>query len=90
MCRFRPMNTREKELNTRNIMTFDNNNTSVSIEHPDKKHHPKPLEFTFDYIFSPKTTQVEVFEFGAGRLVDNMFDGYNATIFACMCYSYIN
>ena len=54
----------------------------AKIEHPDKAHHPHPMQFYFDRIFGPKSAQVELFEDAASPLIDNIFEGYNATIFA--------
>ncbi|KAJ8298888.1 hypothetical protein KUTeg_022948 [Tegillarca granosa] len=42
----------------------------------------KDRGFTFDYVFSSKTTQDDVYESCVTSLVRSIFDGYNATIFA--------
>ncbi|RKP27546.1 P-loop containing nucleoside triphosphate hydrolase protein, partial [Syncephalis pseudoplumigaleata] len=38
--------------------------------------------FSYDYVFSPESTQVEVYEELVLPLLDKFFDGYNATILA--------
>jgi len=38
--------------------------------------------FTFDRVFGPASTQQEVFEYTAGPIVEDVLQGYNATIFA--------
>ncbi|GBG33339.1 Kinesin-related protein 3 [Hondaea fermentalgiana] len=38
--------------------------------------------FTFDRVFQPESTQAEVFESIGRPLVENVFEGYNGTIFA--------
>ena len=39
-------------------------------------------EFTFDRVFGPATTQAEVFSGCASAMVDDVLEGFNATIFA--------
>ncbi|CAD0083730.1 unnamed protein product [Aureobasidium vineae] len=38
--------------------------------------------FTFDRVFDDNTTQAEVYEATTKNLLDSVFDGYNATVFA--------
>jgi kinesin family protein 18/19 len=42
----------------------------------------KEQDFKFDYIFNKNSNQNEVFQKSASFLVDNIFDGFNSTIFA--------
>ena len=81
MCRFRPMNEMEHSKDGMIIYKKLTKN-GVSIDHPDKIHHPQAMQFYFDKIFDKKSAQVEVFEEAALPLIDNIFEGYNATIFA--------
>ena len=81
MCRFRPMNEIEASKGSTMIYSPLTKN-GAKIEHPDKAHHPHPMQFYFDRIFGPKSAQVELFEDAASPLIDNIFEGYNATIFA--------
>ena len=39
-------------------------------------------KFTFDMVFGPKSTQKSVFEYIGAPVVDEVFKGYNGTIFA--------
>ena len=42
----------------------------------------KEKQFTFDQVFSQESSQEEVYEKTVSPLVNNFFDGYNATVFA--------
>lgn len=42
----------------------------------------KDQPFTFDRVFDDNTTQAEVYEATTKNLLDSVFDGYNATVFA--------
>lgn len=42
----------------------------------------KDRGFTFDYVFSPKTTQADVYDKCVEPLVKSCMEGYNATVFA--------
>lgn len=42
----------------------------------------KDKAFSFDYVIPPKVTQAELFEKCVKNLVHNVFEGYNATVFA--------
>eukprot|EP01084_Bolivina_argentea_P020625 38345_1 len=81
MCRVRPMNNLEKSSKTDVIYSIVKEN-GITIEHPDKNHHPKPYPFFFDKIFDRTATQIDVFEESSLSLIQNLFEGYNATILA--------
>jgi hypothetical protein len=38
--------------------------------------------FSFDYVIPPKTCQAELYESCVKNLVNSLFEGYNATVFA--------
>ena len=40
------------------------------------------LNFTFDHVFSPQSSQVDVYNTVCGQLIDDIMCGYNGTIFA--------
>ncbi len=42
----------------------------------------KDKMFTFDYVIPPKTTQAELYDQCVKGLVNSLFEGYNATVFA--------
>ena len=41
-----------------------------------------PQVFTFDTVFGPDSTQMDVYNRVARSIVDNVLQGYNGTIFA--------
>ena len=42
----------------------------------------KDKVFSFDYVIPPKTCQAELYETCVKNLVNSLFEGYNATVFA--------
>lgn len=82
LCRFRPQNSREKAANAYIVVRVSDDHTLCEVTHPDKSKQPKPLTFNFDCVFDWVSTQTEVYEHAASHLVEQIFDGFNATIFA--------
>ncbi|XP_029902902.1 kinesin-like protein KIF13B [Myripristis murdjan] len=91
--RVRPMNRREKDLNTKCVVEMEGNQTvlhpgSVNMNKGDPRNQPKV--FAYDYCFwsmdeSDKEKfagQDVVFQCLGESLLDNAFMGYNACIFA--------
>ena len=77
--RFRPPNSREKEeKKDKNVIEIQKPH-SVFVSEPNR---PEPHRFSFDYVFGPQTPQVALFEKAAKPLIENVFQGFNATIFA--------
>jgi len=81
VVRFRPINSREKKENAK-VCVKVIQNCLVQIDHPDKVKHSRPIEFPFDTVWDWTATQPEVFDRAAAHLVDQIFEGFNATIFA--------
>lgn len=42
----------------------------------------KDKAFTYDYVFSKTTPQIEVYEAAVEPLLNSLFNGYNATVLA--------
>ena len=83
MCRFRPISDTESlRENGSDIIHKKIDNNGTLITHPDREHHPHPITFYFDKIFNEDSIQQDLFEDAAKPLIDNIFEGYNATIFA--------
>jgi len=78
-CRFRPPNKAEKQSGSTNVLSIQENKI-VSINMPGSTG--KPVQFGFDHVFSWESSQEEVFEYTAKPLVQEVFNGYNTTIFA--------
>lgn len=73
-CRFRPLNSKEKNAGSTNICTVDEG-TTLKI-----KSCSKP--YTFDRVFDTNTAQSEVYQYAAEPFVPEVMAGFNATIFA--------
>ena len=77
-CRFRPFNKREIELGADKAVELVIKPGYISIGDV----NGEPREFPFDYAFDKDTTQDLVFEQCAKQSVEDVFTGFNGTIFA--------
>ncbi|KAJ3595000.1 hypothetical protein NHX12_004305, partial [Muraenolepis orangiensis] len=72
MCRFRPLNSSEVTRGDRYIPKFPGDETVVIASKP----------YAFDRVFSSNTSQEQVYNACAQRIVKDVLEGYNGTIFA--------
>ena len=73
--RVRPLNNREKLHQHQPCVKISSETNQIIIG--------KDKIFTFDYVLPPKLTQSELYEScGVKNLVQSLFEGYNATVFA--------
>ncbi|GJD05818.1 Kinesin-like protein KIF21A [Galdieria sulphuraria] len=56
--------------------------TCVTVQPPDTVVLGKDKSFTFDFVFGPDKTQSEIYEQVVSPLVDGIFKGYHACLFA--------
>ena len=77
ICRFRPLNDKEKEISASLCVSFSSN-TIVTVNQSDSN----PLHFTFDRIFNPSSTQEEIYEYSAKHVVESVMQGFNGTVLA--------
>lgn len=81
ICRFRPINNREKEewagREAKQIIKFGGLET-VEINLPGQSTQ----SFNFDFVFPPDATQEDVYNTAAKLAVQDVLDGFNGTIFA--------
>ncbi|KAJ1656928.1 hypothetical protein IWQ61_003589 [Dispira simplex] len=77
ICRFRPQNSIENRNGGVPIIEIDENGESVKV-------NAKEFQgaFTFDRIFGMGTTQEELFNYSIRSTVEDLFNGYNGTVFA--------
>ncbi|KAL0483681.1 kinesin heavy chain [Acrasis kona] len=75
VCRFRPQNELEKKVSGSECVSINNPTCTVVSE-------GKPNEFTFDAVFGQDSTQAEIFDRVGKPVVENLFKGFNGTIFA--------
>uniref|UniRef100_A0A665XFX4 Kinesin-like protein n=1 Tax=Echeneis naucrates TaxID=173247 RepID=A0A665XFX4_ECHNA len=72
MCRFRPLNSSEVTRGDRYIPKFQGEDTVVIGGKP----------YMFDRVFQSNTTQEQVYNACAQKIVKDVLEGYNGTIFA--------
>ena len=77
LLRIRPRNSREVKENASVIATASSEAKQVSVKYT----HELTKTFTFDKVFGPNSTQEHVFN-GIKNMVNEVFLGYNCTIFA--------
>ena len=81
VVRVRPLNNSERFANESNVLQFPGNGGIVATSQ-DKGNVIK--SFTFNVVFEPEATQVDVFEHcGIEEVVDLALAGYSTT---CICY----
>lgn len=80
MVRARPMNKREKKLNSKSVIDVREKQREITITDPQDAENKKT--FTYDAVFDENSRQDQVYETSAFGIVQNMFEGYNGTIFA--------
>ena len=79
VCRFRPLNEKELAMtNKEGKINFISKNqlqfTSIA--------EAQTINFNFDYIFPPTSTQKEIYESSSEEIIASVLQGYNGTIFA--------
>ncbi|XP_028987789.1 kinesin-1 heavy chain [Betta splendens] len=72
MCRFRPLNSSEVTRGDRYIPKFQGEDTVIIAAKP----------YMFDRVFPSNTTQEQVYNACAQKIVKDVLEGYNGTIFA--------
>lgn len=77
--RVRPMNSNEKKEGNKVCVEADKQENSVVVSKPDNNDNKC---FNFDYVYPPGSQQRDIYDEVAFPLVESVFLGYNATIFA--------
>ncbi|KAJ1727747.1 hypothetical protein LPJ61_004416 [Coemansia biformis] len=77
VARFRPPNALEKRSGETSVVEVQDE-TTVDI-----KCDEHTGAFTFDRVFGPETTQAEIYGYAISDTLDDIFNGYNGTVF---CY----
>ena len=76
-CRFRPLNESEERRSLNLCMKFESSST---VEIPNESS--ELLQFTFDKVFPPNSSQQEVYEQAALPIIESVMQGFNGTVFA--------
>ncbi|CAG9316194.1 unnamed protein product [Blepharisma stoltei] len=79
VCRFRPLNEKEKAISMQVCVNFSPDNKTVLVR---TSEGGEPTKFNFDYVFTPLATQRQVYEIAAKPTVEAIIQGFNGTIFA--------
>ena len=83
--RVRPLNSKEKNNNAKSIISIDQSHIPNQITVSgvgDSSNHYNEKCFAFDYVFSEKDSQEQVYNQCSRTIVKSVLDGYNGTIFA--------
>ncbi|KAM8978384.1 kinesin-1 heavy chain isoform X2 [Sarcophilus harrisii] len=72
MCRFRPLNEAEMARGDKYVAKFQGEDTVIVASKP----------YAFDRVFQSSTTQEQVYNDCAKKIVKDVLEGYNGTIFA--------
>ncbi|CAG9319287.1 unnamed protein product [Blepharisma stoltei] len=80
LCRFRPLNEKEKAMAENICVDFGPDSKTVMMRA--ETENSEPLRFVFDYVFDPSTVQSKIYKVAASPIVDAVMQGYNGTIFA--------
>jgi len=82
VVRCRPLNQKEKDMNTPMAVKCDEARGTVSIKAADGRSSEPPKVFTYDRVFGPDSKQPDVYNDAARSIVESVIEGYNGTIFA--------
>ena len=81
ICRFRPINEKEKLMfEDSQIVEFPDNQTVII--NPQSEKETVPHRFVFDYVFTPDAQQESVYNVSAKPIVEAVMQGFNGTVFA--------
>lgn len=78
--RCRPLNKKEVAEKNQKVVSIHNN--TLSIRNPSANADEPPKQFSFDYVFSPESKQLDIYNLIARPIVDAVLEGYNGTVFA--------
>ncbi|KAI4504428.1 hypothetical protein M0802_000899 [Mischocyttarus mexicanus] len=82
VVRVRPLNGKELDGHSKNIIKVDTLNSEITINNPNALHGEPPKVFSFDAVFDTDSTQVDIYNETARPIVDKVLQGYNGTILA--------
>lgn len=78
VCRFRPLNQKEKDMNEKPCVDFGSDGKTVIVK--SQYDTMGPLTFNFDRVFTPDSAQNEVYEAAAKPIVESVLEGFNGTV----------
>ncbi|OMJ65627.1 hypothetical protein SteCoe_37881 [Stentor coeruleus] len=78
VCRFRPLNQKEKDMNDKPCVDFGSDGKTVVVK--SQYENQGPQTFNFDIVFNPDSTQNSVYEGAAKPIVESVLEGFNGTV----------
>lgn len=78
VCRFRPLNQKEKDMNDKMCVEFCLDLKTVNVK--SQYEGMGPINFNFDRVFSPDSFQSDVYEIAAKPIVESVLEGFNGTV----------
>ena len=78
MCRFRPLNEKEKNFSKELCVDFINENKIILKSQGEYNSY----NFTLDRIFNSNESQQTIYEIAAKPIIESVLEGFNGTIFA--------
>jgi hypothetical protein len=79
--RIRPLNSKEVEMSSTSVVNSERGKF-VQTKVPGRKSS----HFEYDWSFDASSTNRIVYEMSCRPLIENIFDGFNATFFACKLF----
>lgn len=76
--RIRPLVQNEINTDSLSVVSASRDKSSVILNIPSRKN-----QFDYDWVFGQDSSQKEIYESVCSSLIDSLFEGINATVFAC-------
>ena len=84
VIRCRPQNKRETRKHESTIVETNTDSAEIVVQHASRNNRDDGRrKFTFDQVFGPESSQVEVYETLVKPVVAEVLQGFNCTVFAC-------
>jgi len=84
VIRCRPQNKRETRKHESTIVETNTDSAEIVVQHASRNNRDDGRrKFTFDQVFGPESSQVEVYETVVKPVVAEVLQGFNCTVFAC-------
>lgn len=82
VVRIRPLNSKEKQSGHEVITVAHEDRGVIEVRNPSADASEPSKTFTFDAVFSDKSTQRSIYDVCAAPVVQSVLEGYNGTVFA--------
>ena len=82
VVRIRPLNSKESQDGHKATTVAHEDRGTIEVCNPTADKSEPAKSFTFDAVFSPKSTQRNIYDVCAAPVVQSVLEGYNGTVFA--------